>query len=214
MRPSIFQSPPGQAALTGLLCDFASRGDINALRDLIHQGANVNSATPYDLRTPLHLAAAAGKLLGWTSVDECRQAESQLLFIYYILYCTFSQVQVAKDDSKVCELLDRYTWFIVFLEAWHGEIPGGRLWRSLAAGSIWVIAYSWCCGEWAFRAQTLSTEPEACRTKANAKAQEARFWRDIYFHGLLVAKFSTHCRSEESLWAFVCFVSWGPKQSL
>eukprot|EP00439_Symbiodinium_sp_Y106_P071909 s699_g13.t1 len=51
-----------QAALTGLLCECATSGDIAGLRVLIHAGAEVNAATAYDMRTPLHLAAAAGKL--------------------------------------------------------------------------------------------------------------------------------------------------------
>ena len=53
-----------KAALTGLLCECAASGDIAGLRVLIHAGAEVNAATAYDMRTPLHLAAAAGKFLG------------------------------------------------------------------------------------------------------------------------------------------------------
>jgi len=61
LKPDFLKALP-QAALTGLLCECAASGDIAGLRVLIHAGAEVNAATAYDMRTPLHLAAAAGKL--------------------------------------------------------------------------------------------------------------------------------------------------------
>ncbi|CAJ1424281.1 unnamed protein product [Effrenium voratum] len=61
-----------EAALTGLMCDYAATGDVEGLRELIQSGAEVNFATPYDQRTPLHLAAAAGKLsMVKFLVEEC-----------------------------------------------------------------------------------------------------------------------------------------------
>jgi len=52
--------PP--AALAGLACEAAAGGDTERMRSLAKAGVSVNVGTPYDQRTPLHLAAASGKL--------------------------------------------------------------------------------------------------------------------------------------------------------
>eukprot|EP00929_Paragymnodinium_shiwhaense_P023249 TRINITY_DN14602_c0_g1_i1.p1 TRINITY_DN14602_c0_g1~~TRINITY_DN14602_c0_g1_i1.p1 ORF type:complete len:1184 (-),score=307.56 TRINITY_DN14602_c0_g1_i1:349-3900(-) len=51
-----------ESALAGLACDCAATGDVQAMRNLVEAGVKVNCGTPYDKRTPLHLAAAAGRL--------------------------------------------------------------------------------------------------------------------------------------------------------
>ncbi|CAJ1429371.1 unnamed protein product, partial [Effrenium voratum] len=61
-----------QPALTGLVCDCAARGDIDGIRSLIEAEADPNVGTAYDMRTPLHLAAAAGNLkLAKFLIEEC-----------------------------------------------------------------------------------------------------------------------------------------------
>lgn len=60
------------AALTGLVCDCAARGDIEGIRSLIEARADPNMGTAYDMRTPLHLAAAAGNLkLARFLIEDC-----------------------------------------------------------------------------------------------------------------------------------------------
>ncbi|CAK9021826.1 Glutamate dehydrogenase 2 (NAD-specific glutamate dehydrogenase) (NAD-GDH), partial [Durusdinium trenchii] len=97
-----------EAALTGLLCDYAARGDISAFRSLIHQGADVNSATPYDLRTPLHLAAAAGKLdMVKFLVEDCgaalRQDRFGLLPIHDAVENGHSELRRYLQSQKLAE---------------------------------------------------------------------------------------------------------------
>jgi len=52
--------PP--AAVAGIVCEAAAAGDIERMRSLVQAGINVDVSTPYDRRTPLHLAAASGNL--------------------------------------------------------------------------------------------------------------------------------------------------------
>jgi len=52
--------PP--CAQAGILCEAAATGDLESIRALAKAGLNMNLRTPYDLRTPLHLAAASGHL--------------------------------------------------------------------------------------------------------------------------------------------------------
>jgi len=62
-----------QPALTGLVCDCAAHGDIDGIRILLEAKADPNEGTAYDMRTPLHLAAAAGDLkLAKFLLEECR----------------------------------------------------------------------------------------------------------------------------------------------
>mmetsp|Transcript_40612 Transcript_40612/g.94315 ORF Transcript_40612/g.94315 Transcript_40612/m.94315 type:complete len:1161 (-) Transcript_40612:134-3616(-) len=61
-----------QPALTGLVCDCAAHGDIDGIRILLDARADPNEGTAYDMRTPLHLAAAAGDLkLAKFLIEEC-----------------------------------------------------------------------------------------------------------------------------------------------
>jgi len=61
-----------KAALTGLVCECAANGDIEGIRQLVQAGASANEGTPYDLRTPLHLASAAGNLaMAQFLIDDC-----------------------------------------------------------------------------------------------------------------------------------------------
>ncbi|CAE7775160.1 GLS2, partial [Symbiodinium sp. CCMP2456] len=61
-----------QPALTGLVCDCAAHGDIDGIRILLEAKADPNEGTAYDMRTPLHLAAAAGDLkLAKFLLEEC-----------------------------------------------------------------------------------------------------------------------------------------------
>lgn len=46
--------------ISGLLCDFAASGDAVSLKMTLSVGADPNAAD-YDLRTPMHVAAAAGQ---------------------------------------------------------------------------------------------------------------------------------------------------------
>ncbi|CAE8609699.1 unnamed protein product [Polarella glacialis] len=65
--------PP--AALTGLVCEAASKSDIEGVRALLSAGASINAGTAYDQRTALHLAAAAGNLtMCKFLMEECRAA--------------------------------------------------------------------------------------------------------------------------------------------
>eukprot|EP00933_Yihiella_yeosuensis_P039062 TRINITY_DN3299_c0_g1_i1.p1 TRINITY_DN3299_c0_g1~~TRINITY_DN3299_c0_g1_i1.p1 ORF type:complete len:1181 (-),score=232.29 TRINITY_DN3299_c0_g1_i1:436-3978(-) len=60
------------AALTGLICDCAAKGDIEGIRTLVQANADPDAGTSYDLRTPLHLAAAAGNLaMAKFLMEEC-----------------------------------------------------------------------------------------------------------------------------------------------
>jgi len=62
--------PP--AALAGLVCEAAAGGDIERMRSLAKEGISVDVGTPYDRRTPLHLAAASGNLtMVKFLVEEC-----------------------------------------------------------------------------------------------------------------------------------------------
>lgn len=62
------------AALVGVVCDLASSGDVEGLRQLTSGGLSIDDiCTSYDLRTPLHLASACGNLeMVRFLVDECR----------------------------------------------------------------------------------------------------------------------------------------------
>lgn len=62
------------AALVGVVCDLASSGDVQGLRELTSGGLNIDDVrTSYDLRTPLHLACACGNLeMVRFLTDECR----------------------------------------------------------------------------------------------------------------------------------------------
>lgn len=51
-----------KAALAGLACEAAAGGDLEGAKALIEAGVSMAVGTPYDNRTPLHLAAAAGNL--------------------------------------------------------------------------------------------------------------------------------------------------------
>eukprot|EP00927_Polykrikos_kofoidii_P003625 TRINITY_DN11462_c0_g1_i1.p1 TRINITY_DN11462_c0_g1~~TRINITY_DN11462_c0_g1_i1.p1 ORF type:complete len:1151 (-),score=146.02 TRINITY_DN11462_c0_g1_i1:283-3735(-) len=51
-----------QSAIAGFACECAANGFVSGLRALSEIGISVNVSTPYDRRTPLHLAAAAGHL--------------------------------------------------------------------------------------------------------------------------------------------------------
>lgn len=59
--PETLQSLP-EAALAGMACESAATGDLVGMRALVAAGVSVNVGTPYDQRTPLHLAAASGRL--------------------------------------------------------------------------------------------------------------------------------------------------------
>mmetsp|Transcript_18850 Transcript_18850/g.37003 ORF Transcript_18850/g.37003 Transcript_18850/m.37003 type:complete len:1169 (-) Transcript_18850:196-3702(-) len=52
--------PP--SAQAGLMCEAAASGDVETIRALAKAGLQVNLTTPYDLRSPLHLASASGNL--------------------------------------------------------------------------------------------------------------------------------------------------------
>eukprot|EP00927_Polykrikos_kofoidii_P043178 TRINITY_DN37229_c0_g1_i1.p1 TRINITY_DN37229_c0_g1~~TRINITY_DN37229_c0_g1_i1.p1 ORF type:complete len:1141 (-),score=172.66 TRINITY_DN37229_c0_g1_i1:118-3540(-) len=51
-----------ESALSGFACECAGSGFIDGLRALAESGIDINVGTPYDKRTPLHLAAATGNL--------------------------------------------------------------------------------------------------------------------------------------------------------
>eukprot|EP00928_Gymnodinium_smaydae_P093717 TRINITY_DN7801_c0_g2_i1.p1 TRINITY_DN7801_c0_g2~~TRINITY_DN7801_c0_g2_i1.p1 ORF type:complete len:1171 (-),score=228.98 TRINITY_DN7801_c0_g2_i1:404-3916(-) len=52
--------PP--VALVGMVCDAVTSGHVGELKSLVAGKADVNAGTPYDLRTPLHMAAGSGNL--------------------------------------------------------------------------------------------------------------------------------------------------------
>jgi len=63
--------PP--AALAGLVCEVAASGDVDGARVLIKAGVSLDVGTPYDQRTPLHLAAATGNLkMVQFLIEECK----------------------------------------------------------------------------------------------------------------------------------------------
>lgn len=57
----IYRAQPNSSEIkiASNLCEKASLGDINSLKQLIKEGCNINS-TDYDFRTALHLASAIG----------------------------------------------------------------------------------------------------------------------------------------------------------
>jgi len=59
--PEVLKTLP-EAAGCGLSCEVAANGDVEGMRALFDAGVNVNIGSPYDKRTPLHLASAAGDL--------------------------------------------------------------------------------------------------------------------------------------------------------
>ena len=59
---SLNRDQPGSKELaeSGLMCEYASKGDVEALKLAKAKGMDVNAAD-YDFRTPLHIAAAFGR---------------------------------------------------------------------------------------------------------------------------------------------------------
>jgi len=49
-----------ELAQAGLMCEYASKGDIEGLKAAKAKGISINAAD-YDFRTPLHIAAALGR---------------------------------------------------------------------------------------------------------------------------------------------------------
>ncbi|CAF0951988.1 unnamed protein product [Rotaria sp. Silwood1] len=122
-----------------LLCSYAYQNNINNLKALLHEGADVNS-TDYDLRSPLHLAACGGK--------------SELCFL---LVKNFRANVNLVDEFGGTPLYDAFCHgnfhLIPFLYSWGARMPVSKT-KELAfclcafsfEGNLKAVQYLVACG--------------------------------------------------------------------